>query len=452
MSLTLEIVGPQASQLGAAARKTFQHQGGSIGRANINDWVIPDAYVSGQHARVHFRDGNYFLEDLSTNGVFIKNPGNRLPKGQQYPLQSGDRVFIDAYEIKVTIDGESDFQHPSGRPSLFDAVSKQPSPVATAAIEKIKNTGAHHVGKSIHGIPVDMTIPLPEPSDAIAGAIANKVAYNFASDSPMNVGSSGQFIDFNPFGDLTEEPARLPEAEFASAMDAASLPSGLSRALKGGKKVAVRNLSFASTDTSASPSAKQSIDMQALLANAGVDATNSSPMLAENIGPILHVVIAGIMQMLQTREQARVDFGIRNTSYKKADSNPLKFSVNVEDALHNLLVKRNSAYLGPVEAFEDAFREMRFHELAMLEAMRAAFNFMLQTFSPENLQANFSKETKQASLWYGPVKVLYWDLYRERYNTMTKNADQCFRDMFAEEFVRVYSARIEQLKLNNSDQ
>ena len=164
MSLTLEIVGPQASQLGPAARKIFQHEGGSIGRANVNDWVIPDAYVSGQHARVHFREGKYFLEDLSTNGVFIKNPGNRLPKGQHYPLQSGDRVFIDAYEIKVTIDGESDFQHPSGRPSLFDAVSKQHSVVATAAIEKIRNTSANNGSKDVHGIPVDLTIPLPEPS------------------------------------------------------------------------------------------------------------------------------------------------------------------------------------------------------------------------------------------------------------------------------------------------
>ena len=33
--------------------------------------------------------------------------------------------------------------------------------------------------------------------------------------------------------------------------------------------------------------------------------------------------------------------------------------VNVEDALHNLLVKRNPAYLGPVDAFADALIQAR---------------------------------------------------------------------------------------------
>ena len=59
---------------------------------------------------------------------------------------------------------------------------------------------------------------------------------------------------------------------------------------------------------------------------------------------------------------------MRLTQFRAADNNPLKFSANVDDALHNLLVKRNAAYLEPVEAFEDAFDDLRDHQIAMLAA------------------------------------------------------------------------------------
>jgi len=453
MSLTLEIVGPQAAQLGAAARKTFLRAGGSIGRASANDWVIPDAYVSGQHARVHFHDGRYFLEDTSTNGVFIKNPGNRLPKGQQYPLHTGDRVFIDAYEIKVTIDGESDLPA-SSRPSLFDAVSRQSSVVATAALEKPSKRGA--AAEEINGIPVDSTIPLPEPSDAIVDAAALEKVEALES---LNASQNLPEIDFDPFGDESQSGLnQLDEELFAAAVaKSESPPPRLSKGPKSPKRVPAKSslpLQNADVngfvpDSSASMTARQAVDIQAVLASAGLNQTSITPEMADSFGRILQVVIAGVMQMLQTREQVRAEFGVRNTSYKKADNNPLKFSVNVEDALHNLLVKRNAAYLKPVEAFEDAFRDMQYHELAMLEAMRAAFTSTLQNFNPDALQVNFNKEVKQGSLWSGPIKLRYWDLYRDRFKSMTQDADQCFRDLFADEFVRVYSARLEQMKQAN---
>ncbi len=414
MSLLLEIVGPQAAQLGAAARKTFMHEGGTIGRANVNDWVIPDAYVSGQHARVHYQEGRYFLEDISTNGVFIKNPGNRLPKGQHYPLQSGDRVFIDAYEIKVTIDGGDEAAPSAGGPSLFESIAKQNGAMSTAAIEKPGNSFAR-ASEVNHGIPVDLTIPLPEPSDALADAIA---------------GADIQ-VDFDPFGEQ-------PESIAATAALAPPLSS---------KKTAKKTSKSLPIKMDGSQSAvNQAIDLRMLLAGAGVSDASITPELTEQFGRILQVAIAGIMELLHAREHIKQEFGIRTTTYKKADNNPLKFSVNVEDALHNLLVKRNLAYLGPVEAFEDAFRDLQNHETALLQAMRAGFNAMLQAFSPDGLQMNFNKEVKQGALWSGPIKLRYWELYRNHYKDLTKNPDQCFRELFADEFVRVYSAQLEQHK------
>ena len=84
------------------------------------------------------------------------------------------------------------------------------------------------------------------------------------------------------------------------------------------------------------------------------------------------------------------------THFRPADNNPLKFSANVDDALHNLLVKRNAAYLAAVEAFADAFEDLRNHQIAMLAGMRAAFESMLDEFDPDRLQEQFDRQPRRA--------------------------------------------------------
>src|SRR5688572_17032024 len=103
MILTLEVTGPQAQEMGAGARKVFKAIGGTIGRLPDNDWVFPDPYVSGRHALIRYINARFFVEDTSTNGVFINSPDNRLTRGQPQQLRDGDLLYIDAYQINVSI-------------------------------------------------------------------------------------------------------------------------------------------------------------------------------------------------------------------------------------------------------------------------------------------------------------------------------------------------------------
>ena len=103
MILTLEVIGEQAQDLGAGGRKVFNAIGGTIGRLPDNDWVFPDPYVSGRHALIRYVSGKYFIEDTSTNGVFVNTPDNRISRTESHQLYDGDVVYIDAYQIKVTI-------------------------------------------------------------------------------------------------------------------------------------------------------------------------------------------------------------------------------------------------------------------------------------------------------------------------------------------------------------
>ena len=132
MILTLEVIGEQADDLGAASRKVFNAIGGTIGRLPDNDWVFPDPYVSGRHALIRYLNGKFFIEDTSTNGVFINSPDNRLPRTQPHQLRNGDLLFIDAYEIRVSI--ENDPAAASRNDPFAKLKAAKPAPQRTVAV------------------------------------------------------------------------------------------------------------------------------------------------------------------------------------------------------------------------------------------------------------------------------------------------------------------------------
>jgi type VI secretion system FHA domain protein len=183
-----------------------------------------------------------------------------------------------------------------------------------------------------------------------------------------------------------------------------------------------------------------------MLAGAGLDPAHVTPELAQAFGQILRVVVSGLMDVLQARRVIKEEFRVPGTRFERANNTPLKFSANVEDALHNLLVKRNAAYLGPVDAFEDAFADLRNHQMAMLAGIRVAFESMLTEFDPDRLQEQFDRQTKKGSLLSVPAKLRYWDLYREKFGGMVGDSEASFAELFGDEFARAYEEQLERLK------
>ena len=130
MTLTLDITGPQAGTLGSGGRKAFHDAGGTIGRLPKNDVVLADSYVSATHAVIQYKGGVFYIEDRSTNGIFINSPDNRLEKGIPYALKSGDLILIEPYEIRASIGGTAQPAAPSTFDDLFPAFAPETSSMA----------------------------------------------------------------------------------------------------------------------------------------------------------------------------------------------------------------------------------------------------------------------------------------------------------------------------------
>ncbi len=187
-------------------------------------------------------------------------------------------------------------------------------------------------------------------------------------------------------------------------------------------------------------------DVAAFLMSAGLDPASIPPETAGALGQVLRSVVQGVIDVLRARAEIKEQFRLSQTIVKTAENNPLKFAVNAEDALGSLLGRRNPAYLPPVEAFEDAFDDIRFHQLAMLAGMRAGFDHVLSRFDPQQLQENFDKRARRGGLLSMSAKSRYWEQFTEEFQELAGDRERAFRRLFAEEFAAAYEKQLELLK------
>ncbi|WP_105102809.1 type VI secretion system-associated FHA domain protein TagH [Microbulbifer pacificus] len=105
MDLLLSVVADPDGANMLKHTRLFKTEGGSFGRADSNDWVLPDPQrvVSSRHGEIIFADNQYFLVDQSTNGTYLNQSGEPLGKGNRRPLKDGDIIAAGDYQLKVSI-------------------------------------------------------------------------------------------------------------------------------------------------------------------------------------------------------------------------------------------------------------------------------------------------------------------------------------------------------------
>jgi type VI secretion system protein ImpI len=469
--LILEVTSPPST---GAGRHTFHEEGGTIGRENDNSWVLPHSKVSGIHAVISHRGAVYYIEDRSRNGVFLNSSKNRLERGRPQALKSGDRILIDPYEIKVSV--TRDQGERAGQNAGALSAARAPGG-GFGALDPFDSDDpfddAHRIGSSPlqpddHENADQQLDPLellnlvakrppqrnaPSARDLDRGSLLEGHYQPPAVVPAPSFGSPGNSTsipeDYDPLAPdevlpVPKAPAPLPEPPppyRPREPRVAPLPVETPRESLPAERVPpVRERPVVETPIGPPAGA---VDFGAVLAGAGLDPASISPEVAHEFGQILRVVVEGVMDVMRSRQQIKDEFRMQGTRVRRIDNNPLKFSANVDDALHNLLMKRNRAYMSPVEAFEDAFADLRHHQIAMLAGMRTAFHSMLAAFDPDRLQQEFDRQLNKGLV---PAKLRYWDSYRERQQQAIKDPEATFRRLFGEEFARAYEDQLRALK------
>lgn len=473
MSLTLTILGGPHPATGAQASHSWRQQGGTIGRAENNDWTLPDPEqcISRCHARVCYQNGSYFLEDTSTNGILLSDGMTRMDSAELHRLHDGEEFFIGNFRIRVSIDSGSVLNAPPSRTPMLpgDEANEQLDPLALLGGEvdseidplkvmprqesylnehldlpAVENPSAAPA-PSVHTPPTQTAPLLPDdwwkqPPETSPASVPPTAATPPTPQCPPELPLSPR--DSGSLAAEPSDPASLPPA------DRTAPPSGSEDFLPPPR----------SRDASAKPPeppVETTADIQAtlpenalaeLLRGAGIDPGQVSPQIADDLGRILRVAVQGVMDLLRARMEIKNEFRMSVTLIQATDNNPLKFSTGVDDALNNLLVKHNPGYLSAVEAFESGFEDLRFHQVAMLAGMREAFFEMLHQLEPETLEERFQRQSRGASMLGLMSRPKVWDQYKDLFAEIRRDTEGYFNRLFGESFVAAYERRMQELK------
>ncbi|MFO3705371.1 type VI secretion system-associated FHA domain protein TagH [Xanthomonas codiaei] len=425
--LILTVGGAHAAQFGPNAQKRFAGTGGSIGRSDESDWVLAAPGVSRTHAVVRFLNGMYFIEDRSTNGMSLN--GAALTRSDPCALSDGDRLQLDSFEIQVQVQplAVGAEATPAFAP-LLEAmddrtqVAPAPSPLRAAPPESpldLLDFGAPSAQRkatddSLEGLlsgsapreldPLRLLDPIPAPAPSVVPGAWN---HSSASHDHFRPPASG------------DARATLPENWDMTLGDFAPAAS----------------------------TAAQAVQAAAAAVSAAKQTPGNAPagmlQLPAELDRIFAIVVDGVMDVLRARAQIKNTFRLPVTVIQRSENNPLKFAATAEDALQKLLAPPSPAFLSGVPAFEDAFDDIRCHQMAMLAGMRAAFDAMLFHFSPDRLEQEADAGGKRLS--FGG-KGRYWERYRDNFEQLRGDPDDCFRRLFGDEFARAYEAQLARLK------
>ena len=104
MTLRLSIENVDRLPDGGPIRIEVKGRGLDLGRDSHLDWTLPDPgrSISGKHCEIRYRDGGYWLHDVSTNGTFVNGAEYRLDA--PHLLRNGDRLSIGPYIIAVAVE------------------------------------------------------------------------------------------------------------------------------------------------------------------------------------------------------------------------------------------------------------------------------------------------------------------------------------------------------------
>jgi type VI secretion system FHA domain protein len=170
------------------------------------------------------------------------------------------------------------------------------------------------------------------------------------------------------------------------------------------------------------------------------------PEVLENLGRVLRTSVEGTMAILRARTELKGEFRMSQTMIKPVENNPLKFSINTEEALTHLIrPTAGTGYLSPLTAIREAHEDIEAHMMAVMVGMQAALKMVLQRFHPQTLEQRLGKTAIISNLpLYKQAKT--WDLFRELYAEIANEAEDDFQLLFGETFARAYEAQIRRLE------
>ncbi len=380
MALRLTIRAGDVADSGNRRRWTFGVNGGRIGRARDNDWVVidPERFISAHHAEVEHRAGEWWLSDTSTNGTFINDSSRPLGRGGRHRLSHGDRIRMGSLEVLAEISGGNDFL-PDSEDFDLSETALDDSFEVRSLLSNEPDAGR------------------PRPADAY-----------------------GQPL---PVPGEPAAPGRLRVSALPPGTPAPASPAQQKPRLQAGE-------------------ADLWPGVLAFCQGAGIDPYALPPekrmSVLREAGLALRETVLGLMELSRSRAEFMREVGISGSRRTQDATSPLMQVNALEDALRQMLTGTVPGGARAVDEIRAQFAKTRHHQQSMLVAMREALATLLGHLDPAELERQFGGTAR------GPASTeamaRYWSLYGELFRSMAASDDASLPPAFQEEFARAYQA------------
>ena len=422
-------------------------RGLDIGRDAHLDWTLPDPtrFISSKHCEVRYRDGGYWLYDVSTNGTFLNGSDGRLRAPHR--LQHGDSLTIGQYIVAVALDGEDaetrERAAPTARPAAYRDLWNPTEDAAPPVDRKLLKPASANV--PVRPDFLDWAVDVPdtqygEPGRAPAAPptqVDDDLGWaHGAPTRPLPSGSAPAVPTprrpvwltsepSGPWGGAT--PPSEPSADSAPPYEPPPAAAG-----------------SASPRAAPAPNAppRPPDDFLRLLARgANVPEqtfAQDSQRLAEELGILLRLVTENLRQLLNARLQAKRLARVSNqTTIEALNNNPLKFSPSTEDALSIMFGPTTASYLNAQQAIEEGFGDLKEHQVRTYAAMQQALAMIVADLDPQAIETA-TEADRGLTRVIGSRKARLWDAFLARWQAKTRGQDGGLVDVFMQYFAECY--------------
>ncbi len=383
MELVFDLVGSREYTPGLLTQKTFRHVGGLIGRSEDCDWYLPDPQrvLSNQHARISYSDGDYFLTDLSSNGIALAD-GQRLSKGEPWRIQHGQTFTLGSFALAARL-----IRDPAGFADDFKVPASPHGLIPDDAFLELDPLQALE-RRDPHGL------------DELAGLdpfTSDSTRSDYARVELDSLGVPALVEDATP--QQQERPSVAPPQQAPEFWKAFGEALGLE------------------------------------LAELGKDTREA---LAVEVARLLRLATQGLHGCLRTRNETRNELRLPLTTVQNSGNNPLTFAADGDAALRQLLRPDVAGQLLADQALLRACRELQAHQVGLVAASRQAVLATLDQLAPEQCAARLERDGRRLR-WGRDAKL--WRAWQRQYHDLRQDDDWRER-LFARDFAQAYTDQV----------
>lgn len=490
MELMFEIISRQKFAARSDVSYIFGKAGGYIGRSDECEWVLPDKskQISRKHALISCDGENFYIEDLSTNGILTVVDKQPLPKGARLPIEHGTSYYLGEYTIQarlihkpdayissadavagtdlipddayldldplVAMEQQEEFEA-RRRMGLYNDLLGATS--APQALQDDHNAPPMDCMPEVRAIPENWNPLKDQPVAGISPQNGQTAAHQPFSHSSQRNMPPVQMSNAAGFGN-TPYPATAwrpqPEVTVASLPPAALAVPVTPRSSVTGVPVPVAaahpvhneyTILYASPGQREVETEIQKVpETDVFFKTLGFTEPPTEPAERERIlkeaAEMLLAAVDGLLQSLRNRADSKNDLRLPVTTMTLAGNNPLKYSPNALVALEHMLAPRQDGTLPPGQAIVSSFCDIHSHHMGILAGARAAVNAALHKISPEKVESKLDADAPRRFNKSGKL----WKTYTRMHRMITGDPEG-FSDFFLHDFARAYELQVRTL-------